>query len=591
MIDIFCGGVKITPMGEGLTLSLNGGIFADLVRSYSTSFDVVRTPDVNEALGLTGAIYNFLQGQLKAVQCDVCINGHNQYGTLQVESLTPTTASLTLYVVVIGLEESVLEMTLPEMCHAAHLGGVVPTPFGIYNQPSGANAVPLNDGRGRFSHYQSGFQDNSDETLWRWEMPVVAVNDLLSYINILAPGLDLSPIASAMAGVNVLANSFYIPFEAPAVGYFEFDGHARRIGFQKSVHFDVAAGIVTVFDFTAKYSNSYAIEINYYYEHTDSTTRYIVTQVNGTTVSTDVLVDTPNPSSQTITPTTISLNAGDVVSVLMPADISNHKIAAHIRVYGGTPYPNINEADRHLEYEGIVNPLNAAMISYLVPTLRPAFSYVTYRSSLPKITVRDFLSVLLKLCGLSATVSIETTEIDGTIDAMHPDNDINGTGGCSLIMADGTLVYNVEPTSEGGSKNEIEIALWQAVGLPDTAAGNMLTAVVQNFEHSYGTPDQPTTYIDSTKSREGAMVLLEDATYSGNSVQIPYDAKGALYANFGQYLDDVRLKPTADITAWRLREWMLFPDIIYINGWRVYITESSIDTDTGFYTFKGILTE
>lgn len=585
MIDIFCNGVKITPMGKGLTLSLNGGIFADLVRSYSTSFDVVRTPDVNEALGLTGAIYNFLQGQLKAVPCDVCINGHNQYGTLQVESLTPTTASLTLYVVIISMKERMLEMTLPEVAWRATGYSSAIVPFGQHRRPTMGQVVATGT---KFSEYQNGFESTSDVTIWQWQFPVAAVTEILNYINQQQPSLDLTPIASAMAGVNVLANGFFIPLNAPLNCYVEID-NTVVFDYQDSVAVKLTGEQVTpaaVYTMTFERAGAIAVDFKYYYNQTDAASRQVI--FSGAYSGTLALSNTANPSSATHS-FIFNANAGDVLHITFPAHWGGpFTMAANIEVLNVVTSPQEGDFVKPYEKSHIYS---WQYVSRLIANNRPAFNYLNYYSSLPNITVREFLSALLKLCGLSATVSIETTEIEGTIDAMHPDNDINGTGGCSLTMADGTVVYNVEPISEGGSKNEIEVALWQAVSEPDTAAGNMMTAVVQNFEHSGGGQDHPTNYIDTTKSREGAMVLTTDATYNGNSVQQAYDAKGALYANFGQYLDDVRMKPTADITAWRLREWVLFPDIIYINGWRVYITESSIDTDTGFYTFKGILTE
>ena len=82
-MQIHVNGVRIEPTSP-VTLSVTNGIFTDINQSYSTSFEVVRSGAVDEALRLDQVPYDMLTGMTAPIPCSVQINSHQLEGRLSV---------------------------------------------------------------------------------------------------------------------------------------------------------------------------------------------------------------------------------------------------------------------------------------------------------------------------------------------------------------------------------------------------------------------------------------------------------------------------------------------------------------------------
>lgn len=585
-MQIHVNGVRIEPTSP-VTLSVTNGIFTEINLSYSTSFEVVRSGAVDEALRLDQVPYDMLMGMTAPIPCSVQINSHQLEGRLSVESVTKTHASVTLYVSTTQIAQSVLDMYLCEVVTSP--AGLVP--MGYYSSDIIAN--------GNYRAYATELGSSDTEaTLWNWQFLSLQMNTIKNRIEA-AAGLPGGTIPFMNSQYRMLCNAFYIPVTAPAEAYLDVSINTlgsqvdRYLG-QYSTAFDVSYS--TLFShyhttFTAKKNLTNAtIGIFYYYEPgTGSDQLKVETVINGVPTTIDTI--TMTAGNHTLLYSVSAMSVGDEIRITKEvADPFSEgwRLAMTMRVTG--TYTAATD-DYFEPYERLVHASSdtfrgsqpaTPMMQYLSASSRPVFNYFQMRAGLPKMTVREFLSLYLKMLGVGGSFTRQSVRVIGDIERLEADNDVSPSTGVRFIAAANEYYFYDLP---GSDQEDIELPLYYP---RRTQMYNGATFVdncvdVQNFGVIPSSLDYG-EYVDTTKAREGNATIVIATAATLDICLFP-----SITPSYFRDMADIAGHGTAEVRVTGIPDFVLFPDIIEVNGWELYVVSTEIDTNSGFYTIKAVI--
>ena len=585
-MQIHVNGVRIEPTSP-VTLSVTNGIFTEINQSYSMSFEVVRSGAVDEALRLDRVPYDMLTGMTTPIPCSVQVNSHQLEGRLSVESVTKTHASVTLYITTVEIPQSVLDMYLCEVVTSP----AALIPMGYYSSDIIAN--------GNYRAYATELGSSDTEaTLWNWQFLSIQLTTIKNRIET-AAGLPSGTIPSLGSQYRMLCNAFYKPVTAPAEAYLDVSINTlgsqvdRYLG-QYSTAFDVSYS--TLFShynitFTAKKNlTSGTIGIFYYYEPGTGSDQLIIEKViNGVTTTIDTA--TMTAGNHTLLYSVSAMSVGDeirITKVVADPFSEGWRLAMTMRVTG--TYTAATD-DYFEPYEGLVHAASdtfrgsqpaTPMMQYLSASSRPVFNYFQMRAGLPKMTVREFLSLYLKMLGIGGSFTRQSTRVIGEIEKFEADNDVSPSTGVRFIAAANEFCFYELP---GSDQEDIELPLYYPTR---TRMYNGVTFVdncidVQNFGVISSSADYG-EYVDTTKSREGNATIVIATAATLDICLFP-----CITPSYFADMRDVAGHGTAEVRVTGIPDFVLFPDIIEVNGWVLYVVSTEIDTNSGFYTIKAII--
>lgn len=582
-MQIYVNGVRIEPTSP-VTLSVTNGIFAEINQSYSTSFEVVRSGAVDEALRLDQVPYDMLTGLPTFIDCAVQLNSHQLEGRLTVESVTKTHASVTLYITTVEIPQSVLDMYLCELGIKGLGNGS--RPFGWYLQDSvGAyNGV-------HFDNYITSHPDSvANPGTWYWQFPDIEMDTITREIEALA-GLTSGTLPTLGTNYRMLLNSFNIPVDAPAEGYMEFfynslEGRRWNNMQQGTQSFEATAshgynGSRVVF--TAKKDlTNVAIRIGYDYRPniTNTDLMEVFKVVGG--VST--LLGTYNLSgSGSISLITATLNEGDSVGVIKYDGLSDDwDCAIDVQVKGTY---NVTTDDYFEPYEVLTHSSGDTFRGSHpeTPTMGivvPAFQYITVSSGIPKMTVREYLGLVLKYNGYGSNYTRQSVRVIGGIERFEADNEVSPAAGV-IVTAKANEAGVFETHGSGiGDPTEVELPIY--LGGNGLMSGPIVAGIVPEFEYD-DAAKRGEFLPDNAKARDGNASLMFYNTTSVRFFDIP-----AVWQYFAD-IADIAAHGTAEVRITGIPDFVLFPDIIEVNGWVLYVVSTEIDTNSGFYTIKAVI--
>ena len=582
-MQIHVNGVRIEPTSP-VTLSVTNGIFAEINQSYSTSFEVVRSGAVDEALRLDQVPYDMLTGMTAPIPCSVQINSHQLEGRLSVESVTKTHASVTLYVSTTQIPQSVLDMYLCELGIKGLGNGS--RPFGWYLQDSvGAyNGV-------HFDNYITTHPDSvTNPGTWYWQFPNIEMDTITRQIESLA-GLPSGTLPTLGTNYRMLLNSFNIPVDAPAEGYMEFfynslEGRRWNNMQQGTQSFEATAshgynGSRLVF--TARKSlTNVAIRIGYDYR--PNVTNTDLMEVYKVVGGVSTLLGTYNLSgSGSISLITATLNEGDAVGVIKYDGLMDDwDCAIDVQVKGSYA---ITTDDYFEPYEVLTHSAGDTFRGAHpdTPTMGvvvPAFQYITVSSGLPKMTVREYLGLVLKYGGIGGNYTRQSVRVIGGIERFEADNEVSPAAGV-IVTARANEAGVFETHGSGiGDPAEVEIPIY--LGENGLMSGPLIAGIVPEFEYD-DAAKRGVFLPDNAKARDGNASLM---LYNNTAVRF-FDIP-AVWQYFAD-MADIAGHGTAEVRVTGIPDFVLFPDIIEVNGWVLYVVSTEIDTNSGFYTIKAVI--
>jgi hypothetical protein len=583
-MQIDVNGVRIEPTSP-VTLSVTNGIFAEINQSYSTSFEVVRSGAVDEALRLDRVPYDMLTGLPTFIDCAVQLNSHQLEGRLTVESVTKTHASVTLYVSTTQIPQSVLDMYLCELGIKGLGNGS--RPFGWYLQDSvGAyNGV-------HFDNYITSHPDSvANPGTWYWQFPDIEMDTITREIEALA-GLTSGTLPTLGTNYRMLLNSFNIPVDAPAEGYMDLwydgiQGQFRNLMGQgtQSLAFETASAYNGEhIEFTAKKDlTNVAIRIGYDYRNgtLDNNQLTVFKRVGG--ISTPLGTYSLSGSGS-ISLITATLNEGESIRVIKYYNGTTDDWQAAIDVQVKGTY-NVTTDDYFEPYEVLTHSSGDTFRGAHpeTPTMGvvvPAFQYITVSSGIPKMTVREYLGLVLKHNGYGSNYTRQSVRVIGGIERFEADNEVSPAAGVIVTTKANEAVIFETHGSGIGDPAEVELPIY--LGGNGLMSGPIVAGIVPEFE--YNDAAKRGEYLsDNAKARDGNASLMFYNTTSVRFFDIPavwqYFADMAGIAGHG----------TAEVRVTNIPDFVLFPDIIEVNGWVLYVVSTEIDTNSGFYTIKAII--
>lgn len=583
-LQIDVNGVRIEPTSP-VTLSVTNGIFTEINQSYSTSFDVVRSGAVDEALRLDQVPYDMLAGLPTPIPCSVQINSHQLEGRLSVESVTKTHASVTLYVATTQIPQNVLDMYLCELGIKGLGNGS--RPFGWYLQDSvGAyNGVHFDD-------YITNHPDSvTNPGTWYWQFPNIEMDTITRRIEVLA-GLPSGTLPTLGTNYRMLLNSFNIPVDAPAEGYMDLwydpnlGGYRNLMGQgTQSLAFETGSTANSVWlDFTAKKDlANVAIRIGYDYRNgTLDNNQLTVFKIAGgisTTLGTYSL-----SGSGSVSLITAALNAGESIRVVKYYNGGTDDWQAAIDVQVKGTYA-IATDDYFEPYEVLTHSAGDTFRGAHpeTPTMGvvvPAFQYITVSSGLPKMTVREYLGLVLKHGGIGGNYTRQSVRVIGGIERLEADNEVSPAAGVIVTAkANEAVIFETHGNGDG-DPTEVELPIY--LGGNGLMSGPMVAGIVPEFEYD-DTTKRGEFLSDIAKARDGNASLM---FYNNTSVRF-FDIP-AVWQYFAD-MRDIAGHGTAEVRVTGIPDFVLFPDIIEVNGWVLYVVSTEIDTNSGFYTIKAII--